>query len=64
MVPPSKKKESQPGPAGKPRVTGGKKPQNMMIVNNPKNRDLAATHEERVNPRRRSRRTRRTGLTS
>ena len=30
------KKESQSGPAGKPRVTDGKKPQNMMIVNNPK----------------------------
>ena len=41
-----------------------KKTPEIIVVARPENRDQAATSEERVNPRRRNRRARQTGLTS
>ena len=41
-----------------------KKTPEIIVVARPENRDQAATSEERVNPQRRNRRARQTGLTS
>ena len=54
----------QPVSSEAPWIIGQGKPRKSWWLQQPENRDQSATSEERVNPRRRNRRTRRTGLTS